>query len=44
LKIENYKNQNEIQIRVGPGQTKFIELKATCPNWRIQTSLSYGLV
>ena len=33
LKIEGYKNQNEINIRVGPGKTKFIELKATCSNW-----------
>lgn len=35
---------SELNIRVGPGQTKFIELEATSSNWRIQTSLSYGII
>ena len=43
LKIRGY-DGNEINIRVGPGQTKFIELEATSSNWRIQTSLSYGII
>lgn len=43
LKIRGY-DSNEVNLRVGPGQTKFIELEATSSNWRIQTSLSYGII
>lgn len=43
LKIRGY-DSNEVNLRVGPNQTKFIELDATSSNWRIQTSLSYGII
>ena len=34
---------NKISIKIGPGESKFIELKAVTSNWNIQTSVSYGI-
>ncbi len=34
---------SEITIKIGPGESKFIELQAVTSNWNIQTSVSYGI-
>ena len=34
---------NEITIKIEPGESKFIELRANTSNWNIQTSVSYGI-
>eukprot|EP00826_Nyctotherus_ovalis_P063940 TRINITY_DN9374_c0_g2_i3.p1 TRINITY_DN9374_c0_g2~~TRINITY_DN9374_c0_g2_i3.p1 ORF type:complete len:688 (-),score=197.77 TRINITY_DN9374_c0_g2_i3:35-2074(-) len=34
---------NEITIKIGPGESKFVELKAVTSNWNIQNSVSYGI-
>jgi len=34
---------NVITIKIGPGESKFIELRAITSNWNIQTSVSYGI-
>ena len=36
-------NGSEVNIQIGPGESKFIELKATSSQWRIQTAVSYGI-
>eukprot|EP00826_Nyctotherus_ovalis_P027742 TRINITY_DN2170_c0_g5_i6.p1 TRINITY_DN2170_c0_g5~~TRINITY_DN2170_c0_g5_i6.p1 ORF type:complete len:732 (+),score=188.21 TRINITY_DN2170_c0_g5_i6:115-2310(+) len=35
--------RNEMTIKIGPGESKFIELRAETSNWNIQTSVSYGI-
>jgi hypothetical protein len=35
--------KDEMIIKIGPGESKFIELKAETSNWNIQTSVSYGI-
>jgi hypothetical protein len=35
---------SEVKIRLKPCESKFIELQATNPNWRIQSSVSYGII
>jgi len=42
LKLE-CEDGNEITIKIGPGESKFIELKAVTSNWNIQNSVSYGI-
>lgn len=34
---------SEINVKIGPGESKFIELKATTSNWNIQTSVTYTI-
>jgi hypothetical protein len=42
LKLEGEEG-NEMIIKIGPGESKFIELKAMTSNWNIQNSVSYGI-
>ena len=34
---------NIVKVLNGPGESKFIELQSTMPNWSIQTSISYTI-
>ena len=34
---------NEVKVKIGPGESEFLELKATTSNWSIQTAVSYSI-
>ena len=42
LIIAGYES-NEVKVKIGPGESEFIELKATTSNWSIQTAVSYSI-
>ena len=44
LKIVGVEGDEKIvKVVIGPGESKFIELQSTMPNWSIQTSISYQI-
>lgn len=32
-----------VKVKVGPGESQFVELKANAAQWKISTAVSYGI-
>ena len=41
--VGEQKGKNKIFIKLDPGQTKFVELRANKTNWSVQSSVSYKI-
>lgn len=45
LQIEgNEEGDNVVEFKLGPNQTKLVELKSIAPQWKIACSLAYGIM
>ncbi len=43
LEIVGNESAQEVQIKIKPGESKFIQLKALVPQWKIGTGVAYGI-
>ena len=40
----NKEGDNEVNFKLGPGQTKLVELKAISSQWKIGAGLAYAIL
>lgn len=43
LEIEGKPGETTLEVKVGPGQEKFIKLKTISTPWKIATGIAYGI-